>query len=62
MPDCNGLAHCNTLKARGVDACLPWFPDENHWMLKPQNSRPWCAECAAWLGRHGGVAQGASHP
>jgi dipeptidyl aminopeptidase/acylaminoacyl peptidase len=27
------------------------FPDENHWMLKPQNSRLWYREYAAWLKR-----------
>jgi dipeptidyl aminopeptidase/acylaminoacyl peptidase len=54
VPDCNGLAYYNTLKARGVDARLLWFADENHWVLKPQNSLQWYAEFARWLGRHGG--------
>lgn len=49
VPDCNGLAYYNTLKARGVDARLLWFPDENHWVLKPRNSRLWYREFAAWL-------------
>ena len=53
VPDCNGLAYYNTLKARGVDARLLWFPDENHWVLKPQNSRLWYAEFLAWLAAHG---------
>ena len=57
VPDCNGLAYYNTLKARGVDARLLWFPDENHWVLKPRNSRLWYAEFAAWLARHGGPAK-----
>ena len=39
VPDAQGLAYYNTLKARGVDARLLWFPDENHWILKPRNSR-----------------------
>ncbi|MBA4175594.1 MAG: S9 family peptidase [Leptothrix sp. (in: Bacteria)] len=55
VPDCNGLAYYNTLKARAVDARLLWFPDENHWILKPQNSRRWYVEFAAWLARHGGA-------
>jgi hypothetical protein len=41
VPDAQGLAYYNTLKARGVDARLLWFPDENHWILKPRNSRLW---------------------
>ena len=44
VPDQQGLAYYNTLKARGVDARLLWFPDENHWVLKPRNSRLWYAE------------------
>jgi dipeptidyl aminopeptidase/acylaminoacyl peptidase len=52
VPDCNGLAYYNTLKARGVDARLLWFPDENHWILKPRNSVLWYTEFQAWLARH----------
>ncbi len=55
VPDCNGLAYYNTLKARGVDARLLWFPDENHWVLKPRNSRLWYAEFTRWLDRHDAV-------
>ncbi|MFT3819210.1 MAG: S9 family peptidase [Rubrivivax sp.] len=53
VPDANGLALYNTLKARGVDARLLWFPDENHWVLKPRNSRQWHQEVLSWLQRHG---------
>ena len=52
VPDCNGLAYYNTLKARGVDARLLWFPDENHWILKPRNSRQWTNEFLDWLQAH----------
>jgi dipeptidyl aminopeptidase/acylaminoacyl peptidase len=52
VPDGQGLAYYNTLKARGVDARLLWFPDENHWILKPRNSRQWYAEYFGWLKRH----------
>ena len=52
VPDAQGLAYYNTLKARAVDARLLWFPDENHWVLKPQNSRLWYAEFFGWLKRH----------
>jgi dipeptidyl aminopeptidase/acylaminoacyl peptidase len=54
VPDQQGLAYYNTLKARGIDARLLWFPDENHWVLKPRNSRLWYQEYFAWLRRHGG--------
>ena len=52
VPDQQGLAYYNTLKARGIDARLLWFPDENHWVLKPRNSKLWYAEFFDWLQRH----------
>jgi dipeptidyl aminopeptidase/acylaminoacyl peptidase len=52
VPDQQGLAYYNTLKARGIDARLLWFPDENHWVLKPRNSRLWHAEFFDWLAAH----------
>ena len=52
VPDQQGLAYYNTLKARGVDARLVWFPDENHWILKPRNSKLWYGEFFAWLRGH----------
>ena len=52
VPDAQGLAYYNTLKARGVDARLLWFPDENHWILKPRNARLWHEEFFGWLERH----------
>jgi dipeptidyl aminopeptidase/acylaminoacyl peptidase len=52
VPDAQGLAYYNTLKARGIDARLLWFADENHWILKPRNSKLWYAEFFAWLARH----------
>jgi dipeptidyl aminopeptidase/acylaminoacyl peptidase len=61
VPDSQGLAYYNTLKAKGVPARLVFFPDENHWILKPQNSRLWYREFFAWLGRYvatGGRARG----
>ena len=60
VPDAQGLAYYNTLKARGVDARLVWFPDENHWVLKPRNSRLWYGEFFEWLRRHDPVAAKAS--
>ena len=57
VPDAQGLAYFNTLKALGVDARLLWFPDENHWVLKPRNSQLWYAEFFAWLRGHGGAGK-----
>ena len=61
VPDAQGLAYYNTLKAKGVPARLVLFPDENHWILKPQNSRLWYREFSAWLARYvrpGGAVRG----
>lgn len=60
VPDAQGLAYYNTLKARGVDARLLWFPDENHWILKPRNSKQWYGEFFDWLAQHGGRTQPAA--
>jgi dipeptidyl aminopeptidase/acylaminoacyl peptidase len=52
VPDGQGLAYYNTLKAKGVDSRLLWFPDENHWILKPRNSKLWYGEFFDWLKAH----------
>ena len=52
VPDANGLVYYNTLQARGVPSKLIWFPDENHWVLKPRNSRLWYREFLGWLSAH----------
>ena len=57
VPDAQGLAYYNTLKARDVDARLLWFPDENHWILKPRNSRQWYGEFFDWLRSHDAAAR-----
>ena len=49
VPDANGLAYFHTLKARGVPARLLWFPDENHWVLKPANALQWTREFRDWV-------------
>lgn len=36
-----GLAAFNVLQERGVDSQFLTFPDENHWVLKPENSLLW---------------------
>jgi len=52
VPYYEALEYYNTLRARGVPARLLIFPDENHWILKPQNSRLWYQEFFAWLARY----------
>jgi dipeptidyl aminopeptidase/acylaminoacyl peptidase len=54
VPDAQGLAYYNTLKSKGVPSRLVFFPDENHWILKPQNSQLWYREYFAWLEKYVG--------
>ncbi|MFN7971581.1 MAG: S9 family peptidase [Acidobacteriota bacterium] len=51
VPVTQGLECYGMLKAKGVPARLVYFPDENHWVLKPRNSILWYREVAAWLRR-----------
>ena len=51
VPYNQGLAIYNVYRARGLPARLVVYPDENHWILKPQNSRHWYGEVLGWLGR-----------
>ncbi len=57
VPDQQGLAYYSTLKSLKVPARLVFFPDENHWILKPQNSRLWFREYFAWLKKHVGAGK-----
>ena len=51
VPATQALQYFNSLKAKAVPSRLVYFPDENHWILKPQNSRLWYREFLAWLAR-----------
>ena len=44
-----GMAAFNAAKLRGVPAKLLIYPDENHWVLKPQNGVLWQRTFVGWL-------------
>ena len=46
-----GMAAFDAAKMRGVPAELLIFPDENHWVLKPQNGILWQRTFFHWLHR-----------
>lgn len=46
-----GIATFTALQRRGIPSELLMFPDENHWVLKPQNSIQWHETVNAWLKR-----------
>ena len=49
IPAEQGLAAFTALQRRGVPSRFLYFGDENHWVLKPQNSLQWHATVEAWL-------------
>ena len=51
VPIGEGLQLFTALQRRGVPSRLLYFPDEGHWVLKPQNSKLWHQEVLAWLDR-----------
>jgi dipeptidyl aminopeptidase/acylaminoacyl peptidase len=51
VPYEQGLAVFTALQRRGVPSELLYFPDENHWVLKPSNSIQWYETVLAWLNR-----------
>ncbi len=47
--DTQGLGTFNALQRLGIPSKLLYFPDENHWVLKPRNSIQWYETVIAWL-------------
>jgi hypothetical protein len=52
VPATQALQYYHTLKAKKVPSRLVYFPDENHWILKPQNSIRWYREFFDWVTRY----------
>ena len=52
IPTSQGLSTFTALQRRGIESRLIVFPDENHWVLKPQNSLQWHNEVFHWLDEH----------
>lgn len=44
-----GIAAFTALQRRGIPSQLLTFPDENHWVQKPQNSLQWHETVEAWI-------------
>jgi dipeptidyl aminopeptidase/acylaminoacyl peptidase len=51
IPITQGLGAFTALQRRGIPSEFLTFPDENHWVLKPQNSVMWHETVNAWLKR-----------
>ena len=52
IPVEQGIAVFTALQRRGIESKFLYFPDENHWVLKPQNSVLWHDTVNGWLQQH----------
>lgn len=52
IPYSQSLAAFTALQRQGIESKLLIFPDENHWVLKAQNSVQWHRNVFDWLGKH----------
>lgn len=52
VPISQGLALFATLQRKGVPSKLLYFPDEGHWVQKPQNSELWHKTIFEWLAQY----------
>ena len=51
VPLSQGMAAFTAAQRKGVPSRFLYYPDENHWVLKPQNSVAWYANVEAWMRR-----------
>ncbi len=49
VPETQGFAAFTAAQRLGIPSKLLYFPDENHFVLKPANSEVWHREVFAWL-------------
>ncbi len=52
VPEGQAFQLFSALQRRGVPSKLLYFPDEGHWVLKPQNSQLWYKTVLGWLDDH----------
>ena len=52
VPVDQSLQLYTTLQLRGVESRLVIFPDEGHWILKPQNSQFWHGQVLEWFKKY----------
>jgi len=50
--DTQGMSTFTALQRKGIPSRFLHFPDENHWVLKPLNSKRWHEEVLAWLDKY----------
>ncbi len=55
LPISEGLAAFNVLQKRGVESQFLTFPDENHWVMKHENSLVWHTVVLNWINKFVGL-------
>jgi dipeptidyl aminopeptidase/acylaminoacyl peptidase len=51
VPYYESVSMFTALQRQGIPSRFVVYPDEGHWILKPQNARLWYGEVLGWLGR-----------
>ena len=51
VPTDQSIAAFTAAQRQGIESKFLYFPDENHWVLKPANSLHWHEEVEEWLAR-----------
>lgn len=52
VPYAEGLQAFTALRRQGVPSRMVVFPDEGHWISRPQNQLRWWGEVHSWLGKY----------
>ena len=54
VPYYEGVSLFSALQRQGVPSRLVVYPDEGHWILKPQNAKLWYSEVLGWIQKYVG--------
>lgn len=60
LPVSEGILLFNLLQTKGVPSKLLNFPDENHWVINPENSLVWHTEIFKWINYYSGISNATS--
>ena len=52
VPEGQAIQLFTSLQRRGIPSRLLYFPDEGHWVLKPQNSQLWYKTVLEWVDKY----------
>ncbi|KAL4872229.1 hypothetical protein BDV12DRAFT_162525 [Aspergillus spectabilis] len=56
-----GLSAFNVLQMKGIDSAFLTFPDENHWVMNPENALMWHYTIFNWINKHVGLPTASEH-